>query len=170
MKHSKGKIMTDISDFFGEIDPNEGGSSGNEGIVKAGRYDLKFIGTVGDGTPIAGQNGWLGLQLMFSIEGGLGFASHTITLKHDDPKKVQWGKQDIIKMSKAMGIEGSWKNTDEIKGKVASCMVIVDGDRNKVDSKFGTHWQPAKGKTEIKPAPKVENKPADNDSSDEIPF
>ena len=161
--------MTDISDFFGEMNPSEGGSNNSNEVVKPGRYDLKFIGTVGDGTPIAGQNGWLGLQLMFQIQGSQGYASHTVTLKHDDPKKIDWGKQDMLKMSMAMGIEGNWTNTDELKGKVASCMVVVDGDRNKVDSKFGSHWQPAKGAAEEKPTPKVENKPTD-DGSDEIPF
>ena len=97
----------DITDYFGEVQTEQ-----QKVDIKPGRYNLEYTHT--DDEPRMGKNGWMGIRLNFKIQGTETFVTHTITIQHDDPKNVNWGREELMKMAKAAGIEGSIKDTDEL--------------------------------------------------------
>jgi hypothetical protein len=159
----------DITDYFGEVQTEQ-----QKVDIKPGRYNLEYTHT--DDEPRMGKNGWMGIRLNFKIQGTETFVTHTITIQHDDPKNVNWGREELMKMAKAAGIEGSIKDTDELRGKVISCSIkLNDNGYPETDSKFGNSWKPAeevKATTKKVAAPKQEESEEDIEfeDSDDLPF
>ena len=160
----------DISSFMGEVSPVE---KAEPEAIKAGRYDLEFVGV--EGGLRGGKNGWVGMQLNFKILNANSnvFAPFTVTLDHDDEATKNRGRRDLEAMTAAMAC-GPWKSTNALIGKVASCKVkLNDRGYPEVDSYFGENWQKASviktQETQVKkPAPaQVED---DFSDDEDIPF
>ncbi len=129
----------DISNFFGDVEVVE-----QQTEIKPGRYDLEYVNT--NEELRSGQNGWMGMQLNFRIAGTGLQTGFTVTVAHDNPKYVGFGMKEMAGLAKAAGITGTLKDTNELNGKTVSCMLkLNDNNYPEIDSKFGSHWQPAKG-------------------------
>ena len=154
----------DISNFFGDVEIVE-----QQTDIKPGRYDLEYVNT--NEELRSGQNGWMGMQLNFRIAGTGLQTGLTVTVAHDNPKYVGFGMKDMSGLAKAAGISGSLKNTNELNGKTVSCMLkLNDNNYPEIDSKFGTHWQPAEGKKVEASAPAPAETVVKEDVGDNIPF
>ena len=151
----------DITNFFDGVE-----EEGAKPELQPGRYNLEF-NSVNDELK-SGKNGWLGMQLNFKIQGTGHFVPHTVTVGHDDPKYVRMGKEEMTKLSKAAGIQGCVKDTDDLKGTSVSCSVVLnENGYPELDTKFGNSWKPAE---EVKKTPKATKEAPKDESSDEIPF
>ena len=79
--------------------------------------------------------------------------------------------KDMSGLAKAAGISGSLKDTNELNGKTVSCMLkLNDNNYPEIDSKFGSHWQPAEGKKVEASAPAPAETVVKEDLGDKIPF
>ena len=154
----------DISNFFDNVEVVE-----EQTEIKPGRYDLEYVNT--NDELRSGQNGWMGMQLNFRIAGTGLQTGFTVTVAHDNPKYVGFGVKEMACLAKAAGITGSLRNTDELKGKTVSCMLKLN-ERNypEIDSKFGSHWQPAQGKKVEASAPTPAKTKVEEELGDKIPF
>ena len=154
----------DISNFFGDVEIVE-----QQTDIKPGRYDLEYVNT--NDELRSGQNGWMGMQLNFRVAGTGLQTGFTVTVAHDNPKYVGFGIKEMACLAKAAGITGSLKNTDELNGKTVSCMLkLNDNGYPEIDSKFGSHWQPAEGKKVEASAPAPAETKVEDDLGDKIPF
>ena len=133
----------DISSYLGEVEVAQ-----EQTEVKPGRYNLEYVNT--NDELKAGKNNWVGMQINFKIQNTGVFAPFTVTLAHDNPTNVGYGIKDMGLLAKAAGLTGSIKNTDDLKGKVVSCMLkLNDNGYPEVDSKFGSHWKEAEATPEV---------------------
>lgn len=134
--------------------------------VKPGRYNLQIVGD----NEMQNDKGWAGCKIQFQLLPNKIPVGHLITIAHENPKYVQWGFEELEKLSKAAGFDSIVDDTSQLHGKVVSCSVkLNDGDYPELDSKFGNSFKPAI--EEEKPVAKKEEKPSvSTEESDEIPF
>jgi hypothetical protein len=154
----------DITNFFGDVEVVE-----QQTEIKPGRYNLEYVNT--NEELKSGKNGWMGMQLNFKVQGTGVFAPLTVTVAHDNPKNVNWGREELAKLAKAAGIEGGIKDTDDFKGTVVSVSLkLNENGYPEIDSKFGNSWKPAEQITETPKVVKQEAPKEESNETDEIPF
>jgi hypothetical protein len=133
--------MTDLTDY--NIDLDEPSSSSGGSKLEEGRYNLDYAGDPED-DEVPGRNGYLGMKILFEIQGTTIIVSALFTLKHNDPKNVEIGRECIKKFAKACGLSGGLKHTNQLINKSVSCE-LKRNDRGylEIADNFGNAWQPA---------------------------